>query len=319
MAGRPEIAVVIATRDREARLAFALEALARQSAAPSRFEVLVVRAGPAGDDAASAPEGLPVRFLEHAGAPGAGAQRNAGWRATEAPLVAFIDDDCRPAPGWLDAALAAADAETIVQGRIEPDPDERHLLFGLARSHEITGPTPRYEAGNIVYPRAVLERVGGFDESFAGYAWGEDTDLGIRARAAGAGRAYADDALVWHAVIPRTVPAAVEDNRRYASLVRLLAKYPELRRELFPHGVVKPWHPLLLLAVAGVALGGRRTAAVLAAPYLLWQLREHLAAVPASPRSLVRFALHVPALVAADLSELAVTVAAAARFRVPVV
>ncbi|HEX6116159.1 MAG TPA: glycosyltransferase family 2 protein [Solirubrobacterales bacterium] len=316
-AGAPEVAVVIATRARETRLAFALEALAQQTLDPGRFEVIVVRAAAPDAALAAAPGGLRARFLDHRGPPGAAAQRNAGWRATRAPLVAFIDDDCRPTAGWLAAVLAAAgDEATIVQGRIETDPGERHLLYGLARGHEITGPSPRYEAGNIAYPRALLERVGGFDESYSGYAWGEDTDLGVRAVAAGAELAYADDALVWHAVIPRTLLAAVGESRRYASLVRLLARYPGLRRRLYPHGVVKASHPLLLLALAGLAVGGRRRALVLAVPYLLWHLR--LGAVRPTPRRLARFALHLPAVAVSDLAELAVTLAAAARHRVPV-
>ena len=317
MTAGPEVAVVVATRARETRLAFALEALARQTVDPARFEVVVVRADAPVDALAGAPDGLRARFIDHRGPPGAAAQRNVGWRATEAPLVAFIDDDCRPAAEWLAGLLAAAGGdETIVQGRIEPDPGERHLLYGLARSHEITGPSPRYEAGNIAYPRALLDRLGGFDESFTSYAWGEDTDLGLRADEAGAELVYADDALVWHAVIPRTLLAAVNDNRRYASLVRLLARHPALRRRLYPLGVVKPSHPLLLLAIAGLALGGRRRA-LLAVPYLLWQLR--LGGVQPSPRRLARFALHLPAVAASDVSELAVTLAAAARYRVPIV
>src|SRR5688500_15232844 len=43
----PEISVVIPTRFRETRLAFALDALAAQTLAPGRFEVIVVRAADA--------------------------------------------------------------------------------------------------------------------------------------------------------------------------------------------------------------------------------------------------------------------------------
>ena len=318
----PELTVVIATRDRETRLAFALEALAAQEAAGGRLEVIVVRAAGSEPPLAAAPDSLGVRFVDHEGTPGAAAQRNRGWREARAPFVAFIDDDSRPAPGWLAAMLAAArepgSGDRVLQGRIEPDPGERHLLFGLARSHEITGPSARSESGNIVYPRGLLERLGGFDETVSGYAWGEDTDLGIRAREAGAEAVYVDEAVVWHAVVPRSLADTVRDSRRYASLVRLLARYPDLRRELFPHGVVKPSHPLLLLAIAGM-VARRRPALAPAFPYLAWQLRENLRAVPPTPRSLARFAVHLPSVVASDLSELAVTLAAAARHRVPVI
>ena len=45
---------------------------------------------------------------------------------------------------------------------------------------------PWFETCNIVYEAELLERLDGFDEAFA-EALGEDTDLGWRALAAGAG------------------------------------------------------------------------------------------------------------------------------------
>jgi glycosyltransferase involved in cell wall biosynthesis len=315
----PEVAVVIATRARETRLAFALESLAEQSLDPRRFEVIVVRARDASEPLAAAPAKLRVRFLAHEGAPGAAVQRNLGWRATAAPLVAFIDDDSRPAQRWLERLLAAAGDETVVQGRVEPDPRERHLLYGLARSAEIVAPSPRFEAGNIAYPRTLLERLGGFDEGFPGSAWGEDTDLGLRARAAGASRVYVDDAVVWHAVIPRTLPVAIREAGRYEWLVRLLARYPALRRELFPLGVVKESHLTLLLALVA-AVGLRRPVAGIAAlPYVLRALAYGLDGNRPSPRRLARFGMHLPVVVACDLAELGVTLRAAIRHRVPVI
>src|SRR5215211_2572399 len=135
----PSVAVVIATRLRETRLAFALDALAEQTLDHDRFEVIVVRPSDGSDGAlADVPPGLHVRYVTSP-VVGAAAQRNLGWRATEAPLVAFTDDDCRPAPDWLERLLAAdGGSATMLQGRTEPDPDERHLLWGLARSWEIT-------------------------------------------------------------------------------------------------------------------------------------------------------------------------------------
>lgn len=320
--GTPDVAVVIPTRNRETRLAFALEALAEQSVDRQRFEVIVVRAADASPPLADPPPELPVRFLTHPGTPGAAAQRNHGWRVADAPLIAFIDDDSRPAPGWLDAVLRAANGpEAVIQGRVEPDPEERHLLFGLARSLEVVGPSPRFEACNSAYPRALLERLGGFDESFGGSAWGEDTDLGLRAQAHGAQRLYADRALVWHAVLPRTLRVALRDAARYQSLVALLARHPEYRRAVYPAGVIKETHATLLLALAGLTQARRRPklAAAGAAPYLARQLERHLGSNPPTPRKLARLLLHLPSVVLVDGAELAHTIRAATRHRVPVV
>jgi GT2 family glycosyltransferase len=316
------VAVVIPTSRRETRLAFALEALAEQTLEPERFEVIVVRAGVPEPPLAGAPAGLRVRFLTHHGESGAAAQRNRGWRASEAPLIAFIDDDSRPAPQWLEALLADRDGHRrILQGRIEPDPSERHLLFGLARSHEIVTPSPRYEGGNIAYPRGLLECLGGFDESFTGSAWGEDTDLGLRARAEGAEPVYVERALVWHAVVPRRLPAAMRDARRYESLVALLARHPEYRRRSYPYGLVKESHATLPIALAA-AVGLRRrplAAAVACAPYLGRHLQRHLRANPPTARGLARFLSLLPAIAAIEAVEVAVTLRAAIRHRVPVI
>jgi glycosyltransferase involved in cell wall biosynthesis len=317
MAAAPEIAAVIATHERETRLAFALEALAEQTLGPDRFEVVVVRSAVTRGPFAKAPDGLDARFIRHVGAPGAAAQRNAGWRAARAPLVAFLDDDSRPVAGWLEALLAAAGSDrTVVQGRIEPDPEERHLLFGLARSHEITAPSDRFETGNIAYPRALLEELGGFDESFPGGSWGEDTDLGRRALAAGASPAYSDEAVVYHAVVPRTLRQAIAEASRYGWLATVAARYPEFRRSEYPHRLVKPAHATLALALAGVAAATRRPAALaLAAPYLAGHLRTHFETNPRTPRSLARFSLHLPQRALVECAELVAVLRAAVRER----
>ena len=309
----PEISVVIPTRDRETRLAFALEALAEQTLDPERFEVIVVRAADPADPLAAAPVGLPVRFLAHGGEPGPGAQRNLGWREAAAPLVAFTDDDCRPEPGWLEGLLAAArDESTIVQGRTEPDPDERHLLIGLARSLEVVRPNDWYATCNIAYPRALLERLGGFDEAFRFSA--EDADLGLRAREEGADRVFADEAVVRHAVLPEPIPKALREAARRDSTPMLLARHPRQRDALHFGVFWKPSHAALLLAAAGlVAFRGRPLLQAAAAfpyvdRYVDWRQLGR-------PRSAVRVALNLGARVAIDAVEVAVTARGAIQQR----
>ena len=74
----------------------------------------------------------------------------------------------------------------------------------------IDGPSPHFETCNVTYPAILLERIGGFDESFSSAA-GEDSDLGCRAVAAGGSPAFAPDALVHHAVFSRRPAAALRD------------------------------------------------------------------------------------------------------------
>lgn len=320
-APKPEIAVVIPTLNRESRLAFALEALAAQTLERERFEVIVVRAHEGSTRLAEAPAGLRVRFLTRPDSTGAAMQRNVGWKATEAPLVAFTDDDCRPAPGWLAGILAAAGDElTFVQGRTEPDPDERHLLYGLARTIEIAQPGHWYESCNIAYPRALLDRLGGFDERFPG-AWGEDSDLGLRAREAGAERKFVHEAVVRHAVLPRSIREALRDAARYEAMPLLLSRHPGHRPVVYPRRLIKTSHATLLGAVLGSLALRRRPAlaAFLWAPYLAEHLRHHLETNPLSVRGLARLALQLPIPIATELVEIAATVRGAIRHRVLVI
>ena len=310
-----EIAVVIPTFRRETRLRFALEALAEQTLAPSRFEVVVVRAPGAEGPFATAPEGLDVRF-EAAPAPGPAAQRNHGWRAASASLVAFTDDDCRPDPGWLEALLATARDGCLIQGRTTVDPDEAHLLTGLARTVEVDPPSPWFESCNVAYPRVLLEGLGGFDEAFD-LPWGEDTDLGLRAVEAGASVLYAPGAQVRHAVVARPLTAALAEARRREWLPRLIAIHPEQRTALYRRWFANRAHAAVAAGLVGLVLARRRgrRAALLAGalPFLAHNLDYNRGRGLGSPEGLARFAATMPARLAIDLAEVAATVRGSAR------
>lgn len=309
----PQIAVVIPTRGRETRLAFALDALACQTLEPDRFEVIVVRAG-TGLDAplAQAPDGLEVEFRDSAIA-GTATQRNVGWRTARAPLIAFTDDDCRPAPDWLETMLDAYEGpETLLVGRTEPDPDERRLLHGLARSIDNPEPSGWYETCNIAYSRELLERLGGFDETIAFI--GEDSDLAMRARKSGAAVDFVQDAIVWHAVHWRNLPAALRDVAKRRSLPAIVARHRELRGALW-HGVFTDrGHAALLLAVAG-GLALRRTP-VLAFLACVPYIKYHLDPAPMTRWRALRFPVRLLSLAVVDAAETLTLARSSVRHRV---
>jgi hypothetical protein len=308
----PEISVAIASR-RRARLAFALAALAAQTLERGRFEVVVVR-DPGAGAAPPPPPGLEVRFETGSRGGNIAALRDQAWRAARAPLIAFTDDDCRPAERWLERLAAAADPMAIVQGRTEPDPDEAHLLHGLARSQRIVGPSAWYQACNILYHRSLLERLGGFDAAFG--PLGEDADLGLRARAAGAELRYVDDAVVRHAVLPRSIPAAAREAWRRDTIPLLVSKHPEQREALYLRAFWRPSHALLALGLLGL-VGARRhpALAIAIAPYLKRTV-DPPAAASRSPRAYLRRVAHLPARLLVDAVETFATARAAARRRV---
>jgi GT2 family glycosyltransferase len=310
----PEIAVVIPTRGREARLAFALESLAGQLE-PGRFEVLVVRDADAREPFAIPPPDLRVRYLTLPDVAGPTPKRNLGWRATAASLVAFTDDDCRAAPGWL-AALLDADAgpDVFLQGRTAPDPDERHLLHGLARSVDVPGPGGWFETCNMAYPRELLDRLGGFDEAF-GFG-GEDTDLAWRAIEAGAEPRFVGGALVWHAVVSRTVGRAVADATRWRDLPAVVARHPGLHDWLHRRHFWNREHMAIAIALAGVPLVRRAPAlaGLAAVPYLSARINWR----EPHPRRIARALATVPLFAALDAIEVAARLPAAIRHRAPV-
>jgi hypothetical protein len=164
---------------------------------------------------------------------------------------------------------AEAGDDVILQGQTVSDPEERHLLHGFARSMEVEKFDPWAPTCNIAYPRALLERVDGFDESFTD-AWGEDTDLALRSIAAGAEQRFVGDAIVRHAVFPRRLGQALGDAVRRSDIHVVVARHPQQRRALDMGLFTKRRHALLVLALAGLPFARRRPLLALAAaiPYL---------------------------------------------------
>jgi len=259
------VAVVVATRDRPRLLDRCLEALAAQQRPPD--EVIVVDDGSRGGQTAAVLQrhaaALPLRVLRREVSGGPGRARQMGWQAAAAAYVAFTDDDCRPTPGWLAALAAGAAPRHVRVGRTQPDPADGPLLSVFDRTMRVEAHDGRFSTCNVLYPRALLAELGGFDHAFDGY--GEDSDLGQRARAAGASDSWVPEALVWHAVHRPGAVRSLRERRRVGEIVRLVRRHPELRREIWQGWFWKPEHRELLLAAAGVGVAVRAPLALVAA------------------------------------------------------
>jgi mycofactocin system glycosyltransferase len=95
--GPVDVTVVVPVRDRPEGLARLLVAL-RDDPATTALPVIVV------DDGSVVPVAVRrARVLRHEVSRGPAAARNAGLRAVTTPFVAFLDSDCVPVTGWLDA------------------------------------------------------------------------------------------------------------------------------------------------------------------------------------------------------------------------
>jgi len=314
----PDVSVVVATHDRAERLGALLGSLGRQTVAPGRLEVVVVDDGssdatPEVLEREEARGDLSLRMIRRPRAGGPSAARNDGWRVARAPLVAFTDDDCVAEPGWL-AALEGAARESpgaVVQGRTDPNPAELGDWGTFSRSLAVRRRGPWFQTCNILYPRELLERLGGFDASAYSGPGGEDTDLAWRALELGREAVYVDEARVLHAVSRLGPLGKLRVAWRWTETMRVFARHPELRRTQLHKRVFWKGSHYLLLRVLLATLLPRRLWLVrqwLALPYL-WHLadrgRDEGGGLLAAPY----FAIH-------DLVELVAVARGALRYRV---
>jgi glycosyltransferase involved in cell wall biosynthesis len=300
------LTVAVASHERPLRLRWLLNALEEQTAPRGDFEVVVCHDSE-GEETERLLREHPLRPVSVRLAPGTGSaarQRNVAWRAGSAPVVLFTDDDCRPPPDWVERMAAAVDRHpgAVVQGAVRPDPVEEHLLYAAphARSLRVDPPVPWGQCANIAYPRAVLERLGGFDEGFA--RAGEDADLALRAIEAGVAYVGAPEALTFHAVAPHGLLSHLRTLPRWGELARVAKRHPSVRRRLALGVFWKPSHAWLL-------------AAVLARPALLgWALTAR-PRYGRSPRGLARALSELPGRAVVDAVEIAVLARGSARER----
>jgi GT2 family glycosyltransferase len=316
----PAISVVVPSHGRRLRLRWLLNALEEQTLASERYEVIVAHDYEGEDaaliDAHPLARGGSLRSIGSLRGTGPAAKRNKGWRAARAPLVAFTDDDCRPAPDWLERLLEVTEANhgDIVQGSTAADPYEKQVLASPhARSQRVRPPDEFAQTCNIVYPRDLLERVDGFDENLPAPA-GEDTDVGVRARATGADLVAAPDAVVYHAVEAQTLLDAIRFNFRWRHLGFVLKRHPQLRAH-FVHGIFwRRAHRDVLVLVAGALLARRvPLALVLTIPWM----RRRLLRRGRHKRAIAAGFMEMPGGLAVDLCEVAAMCWGSARYRTP--
>lgn len=305
----PLISVVIPTRDRSVRLRWLLNALADQTIAPDCFEVVVAN----GSRRTETSEVLRQHRLAECGVVrelptglvSLPVQRDLAWRASRGPLIAFTDDDCRPAPDWLARGLEAAARfpGAVLQGRTLPDPEEVEILHHAphARTQHIEPPTVWAQTCNIVYPRSVLEAVNGFDiRSPANFA-GDDTDLALRAIGSGAEYRAVPEMLTYHAVHDGTLLDRIRSGWRWGELPYLIKHHPQLRENL-PLGFFwKTSHAKLALGLLGVLSAARVPPALLL--WLPWAV-ESAPDYSSSARGRLRSVLELPGHAVIDLAEM---------------
>jgi GT2 family glycosyltransferase len=271
----PRVTVAVSTYRRAASLPRLVRALEAQTLHPSEFEVVIVDDGSPDDthdvlQRLSAETSLQLRAIRADRNRGQAAGRNTAWKEARAPVIAFTDDDCVPAPDWLEAGTGQLEQEGgIIVGRTIPNPEQQEkLVHPFTRTVEDEG-TRFFNTCNIFYRRADLEATGGFDETFSAHG-GEDMDLALRVRAHGAEPHYAPEALVLHDVHAAGYRAAVKDTWRWTGIPHVIARHPKLRELLVFRMFWKPSHLPVIAAVAGIALAPVELPALLLVAPWLW-------------------------------------------------
>jgi mycofactocin glycosyltransferase len=247
-----DVTVVVPARDRAQMLARCLAGLTASGQPP----VIVVDDGsadPAGVAAVAAAAG--ARLVRRAVNGGPGAARNTGFAASDTPVVAFVDSDCVPRPGWLGPLLAHLIDPAV--GAVAPrivahEPTTAWLSRYEAASSALdmgkragvvsSGMrVPYVPTAALVVRRAAFGA--GFDEEITA---GEDVDFVWRLTASGWRVRYEPRAEVAHQHRVR-LRAWFGRRRHYGtSAVPLEARHPGAVRPLY----VSWWTAAAWLAVA---------------------------------------------------------------------
>jgi glycosyltransferase involved in cell wall biosynthesis len=254
-----DVTVVVPTFERAELLPGLIEALKAQD--HGGFEVVIVDDA-SSDDTATVLDRLVAgddRFaiLHRCANGGPAAARNAAWRSAEARWIAFTDDDCRPAPGWLRALLDGRADAAIVQGRTVPVELSGRRRGWFDRSQDIGSWSGRFQTCNLLVDRHLLEELGGFNERFR---LGEDTDFGLRAVRSGTRTAFVPDAVVHHHVFSSGFRGFLQQRKRYSEFVSVVAVNPAARSVLACKFLVRSAHLVVLavVPVTAVALAVRQ-------------------------------------------------------------
>lgn len=216
----PVISVVVVNWNRRELLRGCLESLAAQSGVP--FEVIVVDNGSTdgspeliGDFARQMR--FPVQLIANEDNRGFCAANNQGIAVARGRYIALLNNDAEAASGWLYAMWSELDPRPtfgMIASKIVVYEDPHridkagHLIYpdgqnrGRGSGELDSGQYDRIEevlwpdGCAALYRKAMLDEIGGFDEDL--FAYGDDAELGLRARIAGWKCLYVPGALVRH-------------------------------------------------------------------------------------------------------------------------
>jgi glycosyltransferase involved in cell wall biosynthesis len=264
----PRLSVVVCSLNGAAGVARCLTSLMAQTIRAD-LELIVVDDGST-DNTSDVGRAGGATVIRHPRRLGISAARNSGISAAQAPVIAFLDDDCEPGPQWAEQLLAAYDDDVVAVGGPVVPSGSAGLIPGYLTRHNPIVPQEieltvsgrlsyrfwlylrrQWAAGerhgrrqvasipsaNLSVRGPALRAVGGFD---ARIVFGsEDEDLCRRLA-----RAYPRMSLIFEpdaAVVhyfKATLRDAIRRRRAYGhGSAIMFRKWPEVRPTVFPFPV----------------------------------------------------------------------------------
>ncbi len=278
---RIRVSVIIPAHNEEKVLGLCLDSLARMDYPAQCFEVIVVDNGSTDrtkEVAESFAPRLNLKVLEKEGK--ISAVRNCGARTARGEIFAFTDADCEVPKDWLTRGTTLCTSpKTGIVGAHGLIPENsswvaRHWYGGVAANKQ--GEVSYVPALDLLVPRSVFFKVGGFDESIQ---TNEDFEFCQRVRAAGYVIQGHPEIAVVHLGTPQSFRAFFRKQRWHGTHVfrvflRNISKLHNARAVFFAL--------YTLLSLAGMAAGAAVSA---------WTGRYRLLALSLGALVLVPFLL----------------------------
>jgi len=149
-------------------------------------------------------------------------KRNIGIKKAKGSIIVFTDDDCIPDEDWLAEILNCFDSDSKIAG-------VEGLTYTKGKKELYSNAPVNLKGGlfptcNLSFRKSVLEKIGGFDESYHFYR--EDTDLAFRAMDCGK-MVFCEKARVLHPQRKVGLMRPIETLKLLKEDIRLYKRLPE--------------------------------------------------------------------------------------------
>ena len=210
MTDAQNFSIVIPTYNRPEQLFVCLQACARLNYPRDRFEVIVVDDGGATplDEIVTRFHGMLTLKLLRQENTGPAAARNRGASEAAGEFLAFTDDDCAPAPNWLQALSTqfVASPDCAVGGQTlnalthncYSTASQLLISYLFSYYNAIPHAARFFPSNNLAFPTKGFRAIGGFDVTYPRAA-AEDRELCDRWLHHGYRMIYVAEAVVHHA------------------------------------------------------------------------------------------------------------------------